>query len=155
MKTFPEVEEFTRIVSLFSFFLFPPSQQVEKNRLILKTVGKRHDALVDYVPAVAEEEQGPFRMPFLQQSQSVPRFTANRIHRSGYPKFDIFHEMDLRNLKHFDPSSGNTGDVEMVEGEGDDVELVPNRTPAAMEYREGLGEEQQEQENDKSIGLNI
>lgn len=107
--------------------------------------------------AMDENEVETFQIPDLN-AQARP---WTRIHRSGYPKFDAYHEMDLRSFpKH-------TIEQNMDE---ENLDIDPNRTMhgpsllAATEYEtdddtegemlEGRNRNGEHQRN-QSIGLNI
>lgn len=144
--------------NILSLSLSRSSLQVEKNRLILKTVGKRTGYL-DYdvsLNKAAVDDQMQFRMPFLRPSAPVwsSKVAPAQVHRSGYPKFDIYHEMDLRNFGSAFPSRGLPEDSEQENELANEDESGSNQSAVGRGGGDLEGGDLDE-EDSKTIGLNI
>lgn len=121
--------------------------------MILKTVGKRTgNGFFDYdvtLNKAAVDDQMQFRLPFLRP------LAPAQVHRSGYPKFDIYHEMDLRNLNHFGPAASNDGLPEDAEVENDLADADESDSNQSAVGRGDWEGGDLDEEDSKSIGLNM
>lgn len=141
------------IIHTISYSPIPYLIQVEKNRMYLKTVGKRAGGLeLDDDDGSEMGDWQNFRYPPVKSPvQAWPMIHRSAAAHHPLPSFDVYRAMNhLRNQRpDFEGISSNSVDNR-------DVEMDPNRTPAEQEGPSvSLQADEYDEDNNKSTGLNI